>query len=125
MRKILIFMAAAGMLLVWLTGCSHNVLTFGKGFAIESTIRPDSGNFGVIVRFGDLLTVCARENTEVEMDGGFEFDGSASTAGTGVSTNGNVRMVIGPQITGYYVDAIAAGARPEELKEYAGESGKK
>ena len=72
------------------------------------------GNFGVIVRYGDLLTVCARENTEVEMDGGFQFDGSETT-GAGTSTNGSVRMTIGPQITGYYVDAIKAGAKPGEL----------
>lgn len=113
MRRILIFMAAAGMLL-GIGGCGHNVLTYGDGFGIETTIKPDSGNFGVIIRKGNILSLCVRENTEVEMDEGFEFAGTEST-GTGTNSKGKIRMTVGPQITGYYVDAIEAGADPETL----------
>ena len=90
------------------------MFTYGKGFVIESAIRPESGNFGLMVQYGNLLSLCARENVEVELDEGFELAGTDST-GTGTTSNGKVRIKIGPQITGYYVDALEAGADPESL----------
>lgn len=95
-----------------LSGCSHNILTYGDGIAFETTVRPDSGNFGIILRYGKILSVCARENTAVEMTG----EGGNGGSGTdSASATASVKMTVGPQITGYYVDAIEAGADPESL----------
>ena len=41
-----------------------------------------------------------------------------SNRNTNVNTDGNVKINIGKQITGYYVDALKAGANQEKLNEY-------
>ncbi len=98
-----------------LAGCSHNIVTYGDGIALETTLRPDSGNFGIVMRYGKILSVAARENFEATMTG----DGKTDSGNNGgASADGSVTVKIGPQITGYYVKAIEAGAKPEELRSY-------
>ena len=106
------------MLAVALCGCSHNAVSYGDGLMMETTINPESYAFGVSLRWGKILTVAARENTEVEMTGGSSGSAGSGTGDTGAKSEASVRVKVGPQITGYYVDAVAAGAKPEELKEY-------
>jgi len=109
----------AAALMALLTGCSHNTVSYGDGIMLETTLNPEAYAFGISFRYGKILTACLRENAELEMQGA--GSGNAGTDGktAGASNSGNVKAKIGPQITGYYVDAIKAGARPEYLQRYA------
>ena len=107
--------------LCMITGCSHNVVTYSDGVGFETTMRPDTGNFGITFRYGKIMSVTARENTEVEMQGAGNGGANNATAST-ASANGSVKVKIGKQITGYYVDAIKAGATPNQLDAYIGDS---
>ena len=113
---VVLFFAAV-LALVALTGCSHNTLSYGDGIMLETTANPETFAFGVSLRYGKILTVCARENTEVEMQGGTKTPTAASGEPT-ASTEGSVRMKVGRQCTGYLVDAIEAGAKAKDLAAY-------
>ena len=106
------------MLAVALCGCSHNAVSYGDGLMMETTINPESYAFGVSLRWGKILSVAVRENAEVEMNGGNEANAGNTTGDTGAKGESSVRVKIGPQITGYYVDAIKAGATQEKLDNY-------
>ena len=98
-----------------LVGCSHNSINYSDGIGFETTFRPDSGNFGFTFRYGKILSAVLRENSAIEMNGTNKVD---SNRNTNVNTDGNVKINIGKQITGYYVDALKAGAKQEKLNEY-------
>lgn len=115
MKKVIVLAAAAALLMA---GCSHNVVTYSDGVGFETTMRPDTGNFGITFRYGKILSVTARENTEVEMKGEGSAGGGENTATTTASTNAAVKVKIGRQITGYYVDAVKAGIPAEKLDQY-------
>ena len=111
---------AGGCLL--LAGCGHNTISYGDGIMLETTINPESYAFGISFRYGKILTACVRENAEVEMQGagsGNAGTGKENTAGA--TSTGSVKVRIGKQITGYYVDAVKAGVKPEELRLYTDE----
>lgn len=99
-------------------GCGHNVFNYSDGIGLETTFRPDSGNFGITFRYGKILSVVARENTEVEMTGEGQGAGNAENKNSTASSSGSVKVKIGQQITGYYVDALKAGATAEDLKKH-------
>ena len=44
--------------------------------------------------------------------------GKETTNSTGASSTGTVKLKIGRQITGYYVDALKAGATAEDVRKY-------
>lgn len=113
-------MIAFGALLIACSGCGHNAINYSDGIGFETTIRPDSGNFGFVFRYGKILSVAARENTEVEMTGDGQGTATGQTSGS-ASSSGSVKVKIGRQITGYYVDALTAGATPEQLEAYLDE----
>ena len=115
MKKRAIIAAAALALIV--TGCGHNSVNYSDGVGFETTFRPDTGNFGFVFRYGKILSVAARENTEVEMTGDGQGTATGQTAGS-ASSSGSVKVKIGRQITGYYVDAMKAGATQEKLAAY-------
>ncbi len=115
-KKKGIVAALLAALVVALSGCSHNIVTYGDGVGFETTLRPDSGNFGVTFRYGKILSIAARENFEAEMVGSGK--GDAADGKGGASSDGSVKVKIGKQITGYYVDAIKAGATPKQIDEY-------
>ena len=110
-----IMLAAVTLLLA---GCGHNVFNYSDGIGLETTFRPDSGNFGITFRYGKILSVVARENTEVEMTGEGQGTGGTDGKNGNASSSGSVKIKIGQQITGYYVDALKAGASAEELKKH-------
>lgn len=97
-------------------GCSHNVVSYSDGIGFETSMRPDSGNFGITLRYGKILSVTARENTEVSMTGAGE--GGSADEQSAAKADSKVKMKIGPQITGYYVDALKAGASAQDLNNY-------
>lgn len=113
MSKIIFILSAFVACVI--TGCSHNGITYSKGLGFETTIRPDTGNFGITLRYGDVLTAAMRENAEVELDSAAEAGVGESTS---TSTSNKLKFRVGKQITGYYVDAIKAGASPEQLDAY-------
>ena len=106
MKNTAILTLAAVLLLV-LTGCGHNIVTYGDGIGLETTFRPDNGNFGVVLRYGKVLTATVRENVTVEMQGegsgGGEAEGKASA-----SSSASLKIATGRQTNGYTVDAIRA-----------------
>ncbi len=101
------------VLFLFLSGCSHNVISYSDGIGIETSFRPDTGNFGISLRYGKILSVAARENTEVVMTGSGEGTVSESAD---ARKDSKLRIKIGPQITGYYVDALKTGTAAEQLK---------
>lgn len=113
MNKVSIILAL--FVACMITGCSHNAVTYSKGLGFETTIRPDTGNFGLTLRYGDVLTAVMRENSELELQSPSEVDVGTSAA---ASTSTQLKFKVGKQITGYYVDAIEAGVSPEELDAY-------
>lgn len=99
-------------------GCSHNSITYSDGVGFETTLRPDTGNFGVLFRYGKILSVVARENTEVEMTGAGNGSSGDKSAAANAAADGSVKVRIGSQVTGYFVDAIKAGATFEQLEKH-------
>lgn len=102
MKKHIITLAAAAALT--LTGCGHNVFNYSDGIGLETTFRPDSGNFGITFRYGKILSVVARENTEVEMTGEGQGAGTADGTNSSASSSGSVKIKVGEQINGYTVE---------------------
>jgi hypothetical protein len=110
-----IAIAAAVAVAVAVTGCSHNVVNYSDGIGIDATFRPDAGNFGITFRYGKILTATVRENTEVEMTGNAD---AAAKDTVSTATAGGVKIKVGKQITGYYVDALKNDVTAEQLAEY-------
>ena len=98
-----------------ITQRSHNSINYSDGIGLETTFRPDSGNFGFTFRYGKILSAVLRENSAIEINGTNNVN---SNSNTNVNTDGKVKINIGKQITGYYVDALKAGAKQEKLNEY-------
>ena len=115
-RAAIIFTAA--ILMALLAGCGHNVITYGDGIKAEVGLIPEEYKLSATFWYGKILSVCVRENTEIEMQGA--GSGNAGTDGkqAGASGTGSVKIKVGPQVTGYYVDALKAGAKPEDLKKH-------
>lgn len=112
--------AVALLAAAFLAGCGHNTVSYGDGVMLETTFNPETYAFGVSFRYGKILTACVRENTEIEMTGGNDTTGGGSEKGsTAAKTEASVKVKVGRQITGYYVDAVKAGAKPEDLQKYA------
>ena len=104
---LLLALLFALLAMLLLAGCGHNIVTYGDGIGLETTFRPDNGNFGVVLRYGKVLTATVRENTTVEMSGegsgGGEAEGKASA-----SSSASLKIATGRQTNGYTVDAIRA-----------------
>lgn len=109
--------------LLLLAGCSHNNITYSDGIGLETTLNPNTYTFGFNFRYGKIFTATVRENAEIEMlgDGSGTADNASSTSAT---ASGGVKIKIGNQVTGYYVDALGAGATPEQIQEYMKQSEK-
>lgn len=110
------------ILILTITGCSHNVITYSDGIGLETTFRPDNGNFGISLRYGKILSAVLRENSELEMSG----DGKTSSTeqSPSASLQSGLKVKIGRQITGYYVEALEAGATETKIDEYIANTGK-
>ena len=115
------FAVCASLLAAVLTGCGHNTVSYGDGIMLETTLNPESCAFGISFRYGKILTACVRENAELEMQGtGSGTAGTGDGGGSsGANGSGSVKLKVGRQITGYYVDALEAGAKPGEVAKYA------
>ncbi len=121
-KYIMLVVLGAVLLVLYCCGCGHNAIQYSDGIGFETVIRPDTGNFGITFRYGKILSVAARENTEVEMTGEGSGGGNGENNKVSASSSGGVKIKIGKQWNGYMLDAIEAGATPEQLKAYMGDS---
>lgn len=111
MKKIVLAIS----IITIMTGCSHNAVTYSDGIGLDTTFNPETYTFGFCFRYGKIFSGVLRENSEVEMSGNGSATGNNSTNATSTS---NLKIKIGKQITGYYVDAIRAGATPNDIDSY-------
>ena len=107
------------MLAVAICGCSHNVGTGFHGQLINVGYDPETNKVGIQYYNGCLVTGVARENSESSMIFKTTSGGETGTNAKGTTTSEmTYTNKVGRQITGYYVDAIEAGAKPEDLEGY-------
>ena len=121
MKERFLFFAiviVAAILTALLVGCGHNVVTYGDGIQAEAGWIPDQYKVSACFRYGKILSICVRENAEIEMQGAGSGTAGADAKTAGASSTGSIKVKIGPQVTGYYVDALKAGAKVEELKKH-------
>ena len=111
-----IIIAAAVLVVIIGAGCGHNVVTYGDGIQLEAGWIPDQYKVSACFRYGKILSICVRENAEIEMQGAGSGNAGADAKQAGAQSTGSVKVKIGPQVTGYYVDALKAGATPADLK---------
>lgn len=116
---------AAVFAMIASSGCSHNCVTYSDGIGFDTTINPQTYTFGLNFRYGKILSVVARENTEFQLSGKGGIDSAVvgqSANSPAAQSDAAIKLKIGRQITGYYVDAITAGATPKQLKDYISEA---
>ena len=104
--------------LLVLSGCSHNVVTYGDGIGFDMGVDPEHFMASFTLRYGKTLTAVTRDNVEIEMAGKADMNGvpSAEKKTDGkVATDGNLRIKIGRQINGYAVDLVEAGADAQKV----------
>jgi hypothetical protein len=68
----------------------------------------------VSVGYGDLLSVAARDNLEIEL--ATDVEGGQEQSAAEVKTGSKLKVKIGRQMNGATVDAIEAGATAEQLR---------
>lgn len=128
--KELVTLAVFGALLIVCAGCGHNAITYGDGVHASVGYNPEQSTLNATFMYGKILNAVTRDNVEIEMNGkaagdvsatANKADGASSPVSAGTSTDGSLRVKIGRQINGAYVDALEAGAKPEELNKFAAE----
>ena len=120
-RKVYKVAGAVGALLVcfMLAGCGHNAIQYGDGVGLDFGVNPENWTCSFTLRYGKILSACVRENSELEITGGNDTTGDGGSGGGATTkTESSVKVKIGRQVTGYMVDAIKAGATPEQLDKY-------
>ena len=113
-----IFLTLAIPVLLVLTGCSHNVVTYGDGIGFDMGVDPEHFSASFTLRYGKTLTAVTRDNVEIELAAKAAAAGGPAQPGKSkVGTEGNLRVKIGRQINGYAVDLVEAGADPGKVVE--------
>ena len=111
-----VFLTIGIPILLLLTACSHNVVTYGDGIGFDMGVDPEHFSASFTLRYGKTLTAVTRDNVEIELAGKANADGiQASDTSSNVGTDGNLRVKIGRQINGYAVDLVEAGADAEKV----------
>jgi hypothetical protein len=128
--KNTITLAIFGALLIVCSGCGHNAITYGDGVHASIGYNPEQATMNATFMYGKILNAVTRDNVEIEMNGkaagdvsatANKADGATSPVSAGTSTDGSLRVKIGRQLNGAYVDALEAGAKPEELEKFGAE----
>ena len=117
MKKLVLFLALGATLLIC-TSCGHNAIQFSKGIGFDAGFDPEHMTARVNLRYGEILSVAARDNIEVELATGVEGGQEQATAST--KTDSALKIRIGQQINGYFVEAIEAGASASDLVKING-----
>ena len=108
------FVAVCTALLGTLCACGHNAVTFGKGVGFEAGFDPEHMTGRVELLYGEMLNVAARDNLEITLE--TDVEGSQETAAASAKTGTALRIKVGPQINGYFVDAVNAGATADQIR---------
>ena len=109
------------MLVLVLTACGHNAVTFGKGIGFDAGFDPEHLSARVELIYGEMVNVAARDNLEIELTS--DLEGGDNQANAVAKTGTLFRVRIGQQIAGYTVEAIEAGASARDLvRQFPGES---
>ena len=125
--KKTITIAIFGALLIVCAGCGHNAITYGDGVHASIGYNPEQATMNATFMYGKILNAVTRDNVEIEMNGkaagdvsasANKADGATSPVSAGTSTDGSLKVKIGRQINGAYVDALETGAKPEELDKF-------
>lgn len=118
MKKVTIAIAVIAIVAT-LTSCSHNIGTAFQGRLLNVGYDPETNKAGIQYYNGLFVTGVGRENSEVALEYTDSGKGTASSTAEGETTaTFKYQQKVGKQITGYYVDALEAGAKPEELDKY-------
>ena len=126
--KKTITLAIFGAMLIICAGCGHNAITYGDGVHASLGYNPEQATVNATFMYGKILNAVTRDNVEIEMNGkaGGDVsangkDGTSAPVSAGTSTDGSLKVKIGRQINGAYVDALEAGVKPEELDKFGAE----
>jgi hypothetical protein len=111
MKKLVITLALFTMLV--LTSCGHNAIQFSKGIGFDAGFDPEHMTARVNLRYGEILSVACRDNIEVDVATGVK--GGQEQAQASTETDSSLKIKIGQQINGYFVEAIEAGADAKDL----------
>lgn len=100
MAHIAVIAAILTGIVLLLTGCGHNVMSFSSGKYLNLGIDPNTQKLGVQYINGEHITVVDRENCkiEVEMKDSLDADGQKTTSVH------KIIYTIGSQINGYTVE---------------------
>ncbi len=115
-----LLLAGGAALLLLSAGCGHNAVSYGKGFAVETTANPETWTFGFAVRYGEIFTAAVKERAKVTLTTSAKAAGTASdkSAPSDKSdTATTLTIETGDQVTGYMVDL-------EKVKAQASPAGK-
>lgn len=97
--KELIALIAMGVLLL-LTGCGHNVLTFSSGKFLNIGVDPNTGKTGVQYINGEMVTVVEKDNATLKVD----IEDSIDANGKVTRKVSKITYEIKEQVTGSDVD---------------------
>lgn len=111
MKKLVITLTLFTMLI--LTSCGHNAIQFSKGIGFDAGFDPEHMTARVNLRYGEILSVACRDNIEVDVATGVK--GGQEQAQASTETDSSLKIKIGQQINGYFVEAIEAGADAKDL----------
>ena len=101
-----------------LAGCGHNAIQYGDGIGFDVGINPNNYMLSLNLRYGKILSAVVRDNVELELSGKADANGMTGDENSaGASSDGSLRLKIGPQINGAAVDLVKAGADPGKIIE--------
>jgi len=112
MKFLKIFFAELAAAMI--CGCGHNAIQFSKGLSFDAGFDPEHFSARVNIGYGEILSVAARDNLEVELLTGVEGGQEQATAST--KTDSKLRIKIGRQVNGYACELVEAGANADQIR---------
>lgn len=111
----LLLVAVAALAVIAFAGCAHNIGTAFSGKVLNLGYDPELNKVGIQYYDGVLITGLNRENSSDELN----FTDTLKNADKGETTSTfKYKHQTGKQISGYYVEALEAGAKAEDLDKY-------
>ena len=98
--KELFYTALFGALLILLSGCGHNILTFSQGKYLNIGVDPGTNKAGVQYVNGEQITVVEKDNTKLTV----ELRDTLDSEGKKTTSISKITYEIGEQVTGADVD---------------------
>ena len=107
-------MAAALLGTLCVCSCGHNAIVLDKGVGFRAGFDPEHLSADVRLVYGEALTVAARDNFEVLLQA--DVEGGQESAAASARTGPSLRIKVGPQVNGYFVEAVGAGATAGQIR---------